>query len=726
MAINEIYFVLRWWLMLLGIGFIFYPFTSLLFRNFIDKGYIFSKIIGIALASYAIFILGIVRILPFSFSSIYILLLLALVCNAYLYYRKYTHINKRLLKIFLVEELFFFLALLAWSYIRGNQPDINGLEKFMDFGFVNSILRADFFPPKDIWYANEPINYYYFGHFVTALLTKLSGIKSAIAYNLMIATIFAFSFVSVFSLAVNIIRPILTRNSKYLLFGGLLSAILVTLAGNLQTIYSLFTSFNSENPLPFWTLPFSPGTFPNSYWYPNATRFIPFTIHEFPLYSYIVADLHGHVSDMLFVFLSISLIYSFFTDNDSKFKILKLIFLSFLLSLMYMTNAWDGMIYMTLAALIFLFLNLTTRIRNKHHHKPLLINGALELGNYRLDLKKLLSSMFILLAGFVLFSLPFNVNFKPFVSGIGIICAPDFLTKMGSLGPFLFEPNHCARSPFWQLLILYGFFFFSISAFITFIAIRKPKHNNTDIFVLLLIVMSLLLLLAPEFIYVKDIYPAHYRANTMFKLAYQAFIMLSISSGYIFMRIIFYPQQKFINRFSIIYVLLFVIFFSFIMHYPNFGVNSYYGDLKNYKGLDGISYLQNSHPFDYTAIEWINKNIERQPVMLEAQGDSYTDYERISANTGLPTILGWTVHEWLWRGTYEIVSPRIEEVKQIYESNDIDQVIPILKKYNVSYVYIGGLEREKYPGLEENKFKEIGKVVYENAQTKIYKIEKEF
>lgn len=30
--------------------------------------------------------------------------------------------------------------------------------------------------------------------------------------------------------------------------------------------------------------------------------------------------------------------------------------------------------------------------------------------------------------------------------------------------------------------------------------------------------------------------------------------------------------------------------------------------------------------------------------MLEANGDSYSDYERVSAMTGLPTVLGWYVH----------------------------------------------------------------------------------
>src|SRR6185503_20424560 len=104
-----------------------------------------------------------------------------------------------------------------------------------------------------------------------------------------------------------------------------------------------------------------------------------------------------------------------------------------------------------------------------------------------------------------------------------------------------------------------------------------------------------------------------------------------------------------------------------------FAIGSYYDNLKTYYGLDGTTWIGKFYPYDYTAINWINTHISGQPVMLEAQGDSYTDYERVSANTGLPTVLGWTVHEWLWRGTYDIPAPRIQEIQTMYESTNITQ-----------------------------------------------------
>ena len=157
--------------------------------------------------------------------------------------------------------------------------------------------------------------------------------------------------------------------------------------------------------------------------------------------------------------------------------------------------------------------------------------------------------------------------------------------------------------------------------------------------------------------------------------------------------------------------------------YPYFAVNSYFGNLKTYSGLNGTNYLKALYSNDYDAILWINKNIKEQPIILEAQGDSYTDYGRVSTNTGLPTVLGWTVHEWLWRGTYDIPSPRIAEVQTLYETGNIGDTKKLIDKYNVQLVFIGALERQKYPNLNEEKFTSLGKIIYQKGETKIFKID---
>ena len=210
----------------------------------------------------------------------------------------------------------------------------------------------------------------------------------------------------------------------------------------------------------------------------------------------------------------------------------------------------------------------------------------------------------------------------------------------------------------------------------------------------------------------------------MFKLVFQSFIMLSLACGYIISRISKLIKDNKTFYSGVLYTLFFVgtlVMLTIVFIYPYFSVMSYYGDLKTYKGLNGTNYLKDKYPDDAKAIAWLNTHIQGQPVVLEAQGDSYTDYARVSANTGLPTVLGWTVHEWLWRGTYDIPAPRIDEVKTMYESTDITKTKNLLKKYNVQYVFIGTLEREKY-NVNETLFMEVGKIVYQSGTTKLYKI----
>lgn len=704
--------VLKFWAVLFVLGLLMLPISNKLFSSFLDKGYIFSKIISIIIFPYIFLALGILKILPFSFISF---ILIAIVYSVVLFYIKKTSSlklpDKKLRKIWVFEEGLFLLALIFWSYIKGFQPEINGLEKFMDFGFINSILRSNFFPPLDMWLSPESINYYYFGHLQTAFLTKISGIEPYITYNIMLATVFAFCFVAsfsfVFSISYNYFKKI-----KSSLFAGILSALIVTLGGNLHTIYAFFESYNGENPVPFWTLKLLPlEQFGIGYWYPNATRFIQNTIHEFPSYSFVVSDLHGHVLDIPTVLLTLSLSFVLF-KKESIGKIDVAIF-SFLTAVMYMTNAWDGIIYSGFILMIILVknLNIFSKVKlknvfnnkNKKLIKVFLLNIAIQVA--------------ILGVGFFIFTLPFNAHFKPFASGIGVLCAPEFL-RGKNIGPLLFEENHCQRSPLYQLLTLWGFFYITMITFTIYLLRKGSKliHEKTITFSLLLFFFASLLILAPEFIYAKDIYPEHYRANTMFKLGYQAFIMLSLVSGFVIVFLI--KSWK-----KLILIPLFSVLLGLILIYPYFSIKSYFGDItpNRYQGLNGISYLEFRYPSDYKAIMWLQENIKGQPVIAEAQGDSYTDFGRVSANTGLPTILGWTVHEWLWRGSYSIPEPRIDEVRALYE-DDLERTQEIINKYNVKYIFVGDLEREKYLNINESKFNQIAIPIFTEGTTTIYQV----
>ena len=315
----------------------------------------------------------------------------------------------------------------------------------------------------------------------------------------------------------------------------------------------------------------------------------------------------------------------------------------------------------------------------------------------------------------IIFSLPFWIHFTPFASGIGVLCAPQFLIDIGKIGPFLFEANHCSLSPFWMLLILWGFPLFLMSGFIKFVILKDKKIISLDLLILSLATAALILVIIPEIFYAKDIYPQHYRANTVFKFGYQAFTILGLLSGYLIVRIIS-------SKPSYLYLLPASFLFTLVAVYPYFAISSYYNNLQSATDLDGLKYLSSTHPSDYLGIIWLRNNVQGQPIILEANGDSYTDYLRVSANTGLPTVAGWPVHEWLWRGDYSGISSRIPEVQLLYESEDLNETRQLIKKYNISYVFIGDLERQKYPKLAAGKFANLGEEVFQHGETIIYKL----
>jgi len=125
-------FVIKWWLYILLIGILFLPVAQKVLCCFFDRGYGFSKIIGILTLSYSSWLLSIHSII----------LPLALIPAALLAYKRSNTVEfiKENKRIILFEELLFLGMLLSWCYVRGLQPDIYGLEKYMDFGFVNAIL----------------------------------------------------------------------------------------------------------------------------------------------------------------------------------------------------------------------------------------------------------------------------------------------------------------------------------------------------------------------------------------------------------------------------------------------------------------------------------------------------------------------------------------------------------------------------------------------------------
>src|SRR5262249_38300930 len=204
-------------------------------------------------------------------------------------------------------------VLLAW--IRSYNSGVWGTEKFMDVAFLSSLVRTQHLPPPDPWLSGEPINYYYFGHFLLASVAKVLGTQPGTAFNVGIAVIFGLVATAIFGVATNLSAALRTDKSLYrALPFGLFSLLLVLILGNLdgaqiwwkQALQMVKTATGQPgNPWSWW-LHRNLWVY-YDWWDPSRVIKPTSTINEFPAFSFVLSDLHAHVLALPFDTLAVAL-----------------------------------------------------------------------------------------------------------------------------------------------------------------------------------------------------------------------------------------------------------------------------------------------------------------------------------------------------------------------------------------------------------------------------------
>ena len=745
--------VIQWWITLAALGFSCLPLTNLLFSGFHDGGFLFSKAIGLALSGWLLWALSSLHILKFTRGNAIIVTIVVFLLNYGFRYaaNKVQKVkdwvkrvtvtsendiaNKAVLA--LTFELVFLVIFIAGCYVKCFKPEAYGTEKFMDYGFMTSMMRSDYMPPEDFWASGTNLNYYYMGQYMATFLTKLSGVTVNSGYNLALMMLTAFCFALSYSIVYEVMQTtVQLRNKKrkeqnlsaigknwggiVSHVAGILAGTAVTFAGNMH--YTVFAKIIPaiQNML---------GMEVSSYWFPDATRYIGYnpdtndkTIHEFPSYSFVLGDLHAHVTNIMFVLTVLGILYAWLLYRKNRMEAVKtgatvtpysrlletfhpsIVVLGFFIGLFQVTNYWDFPIYFVVSGAVILFSNAVIH----RFEKETLILTALHAA--------------VVLGMSFAVSFLFNLKFDSMAKGIAL-CTD--------------------HTPFYQLAILWGL---PVLVLVCYLVSTICKHGKVpyerkegsknllfqfigrlslpELFIITIGLCAAGLVLMPEIIYVVDIYGGHKRANTMFKFTYQAFIMFGLMMGYVITKFILLAK----NGKQIICGALTGFLLLGTVGYLGTSVDSWFGDIKDetrFEGLDAAAFVDRENYYDAEAVDWINENIEGRPVMLEANGDSYTYANRISVLTGLPTILGWHTHEWLWKDNYDWVEARVADVKTIYTSFDTERVQELLEEYDVTYIYIGDEERNNYAaegGVNEAILKRFGEVVFQNESVSIIKI----
>lgn len=683
-----------WWLAIWMIGSTFMPLTSIIFKSFDDRGWMFSKVIGVAVCGYVTWLLVTTGIIPFTTLTCMIVTLVCMAGNLWLALRQRRKDVEILPEnqgdLIFKEEVIFFIAFLLWTYVVGFRPAAYGTEKFMDFGFMQSMMKSTTLPAIDMWYSQEPINYYYGGQYFAVFLTKLTTTSVELTYNVMRTLIAAVAFVFPFALVRQMLRDRMRDEERrhpegIATLGGLLAGGAVSLSGNMHyVIYGLIVpAIEKWKGIEETT----------HYFFSNSTRYIGHnpdtgdrTIHEYPSYSFVLGDLHAHVVNVFFVLVVIAILYAWLRNNKGKSWLQPAVLIcGGFLGIFQFTNTWDFAIYYVV------------------------ICGTLFFGNlsrYSKDMKQglkwsVIQWIEVIAIAFIL-ALPFNLTFD---SGMaqGVALAQ----------------NH---SPIYRYCVLWALpLLICLAYLISYLSkMRKVRFGKfleksvpADMYTAIMALCAMGLIAIPEIVYVRDIYEeTSARCNTMFKLTYQAYILFALCMSYILVRFITAHKRRVMQTFGI--VMTFVLLTTF--GYTWRSLKDFMGnvlDRSEYQTLDATAFLEGSFALDAPAIRWLNENVEGRPVVLEANGDSYSDYERVSAMTGLPTVLGWYVHQWLWRNDTADLNEKSAEIEAIYTSEDEEMMRDLLEKYNVSYIFIGEREREKYLDINEELLRSMGEVVFD-------------
>ncbi|MEM4347202.1 MAG: DUF2298 domain-containing protein [Candidatus Altiarchaeota archaeon] len=666
-----------WFFILEILGVVTFPLIFTISKNLHDRGYALSKIISILFVTYltwisvsisqGIILYNIVTIL----TSLFFITLLSIyffnknILEIFAFFKK----NKKLL---LTYELIFLLAFLFFTVVRYYDNSILDAEKYQDFMILNGLLRTEKFPLNDPWFTGYPLQYYYFGYLMIATLTKISLIDSGITFNLALATLFSLTLLLSFSVIYN-----LTKKIKYGFFG----LFLVGIVGNFRAIIQIFLE---EKILPF------------DYW-PSAHYIIPGTINEFPYWSFLHGDLHPHVIAIPFTIAVILLTLNFFLSKGKNFnlfgitaeeKILSFSIFSISLGALSFVNSWDFPTYLLLgifsiATQQFLTLEKKRRKNFEFLKNSIFISSAIIAFSFIFFLPYYLSfsparpiaivkertelQYFLIIYGlfiYILLSfLIFDIKYKFSFLGFSIKELFIFSIFFGVATLTFFF--HSSFALIFLLLILIFLSLFS------FILTLRNFENKEKIFSLILAIFAFSLALAIEFFFIDDAFTGSLeRVNTVFKIGMQIWILMALSAAYA----LSYLKENFLKNLNFqkyIWLGIFaILLFSSLLFLPlatytkvknNF---EFFGKIAT---LNGKEYLKQMKFCDFYAIEWLNKNVRGNPIILEAPGDSFRWESCVSANTGLPTLLGWEGHERQWRPSQlQEISKRKQDVNKIY------------------------------------------------------------
>ncbi|MEX2598313.1 MAG: DUF2298 domain-containing protein, partial [Dehalococcoidia bacterium] len=243
-----------WLLTLQALSIACYPFAYRVFSRLPDRGWAFSKPLGLLLTGLGAWAIGLTHTIPNSRWTVLIAVLALVALSAVVSRYAWRDILRHLRAnagVVLATEAVFLTAFIAIVLIRASSPDIAHTEQPMDLMLLNAVVVSPHYPPLDPWLAGHTVSYYYLGYLLIGVLSLLTGIATAVAYNLGLATVAALGAVAAFGLTYNLIRLAKGRPEGAVL-GAIGAAFLLLVGSNLGGVLDLARAAGAGSE-GFWT-----------------------------------------------------------------------------------------------------------------------------------------------------------------------------------------------------------------------------------------------------------------------------------------------------------------------------------------------------------------------------------------------------------------------------------------------------------------------------------------
>ena len=765
---------LLFWLSAQGAALAVLPLCYRLFGRLPDRGYAFSKPLGVLGLGYLFWLGGMLKLWPTDRGGVLLALLLLAIASLAAVGGQRRSLGGYLRAMWpyaLLVECLFFSALVVAVYFRSFVPELVWGEKPFELAFLKAVVRSDSFPPRDPWLSGHGINYYYFGYVEAAALTHLSGLATGVTFWLMLCLVAALAAMGAFGLGYNLVA---LRRGRALdevaaLF-GLLAAGLLLLVGNLAGLFELTARHGLGGEGFYRALgifglsPYDCAARPQDCraWYPTAfwwwwkaTRMgSGLEVQEFPIFSFQFGDLHPHVLALPSTLAAMGVGLQLFLDGRAAgpsggwgVPPWRLLLAALVVGVVGMTDTWALATFLALLA------------------------GAVGVGRWAASgsfwrgIGQGVLALVALGAGVALFCAPFFLtvhtygltptanqawvakanNYPPLDSAITrplhmlLFWLPLLVLPLGYLLRGQARPGGS-----WLGLLPWGVPFLAWAAFILVSegvgqttpqpqglageAVVRLENGNWLTLALLvlllnlagkvlgddardsrrregdagrpfaswLVLLALMLLLGAELFFVRDL--LGFRYNTVFRFWYHAWTLLSVAGAYAAYDLLDglrLPSLAGLGRlawasFAACVLAGGLVFTVLVVAERTEGLS------RTPRGLDALAYLARSDPQEYQAARWLDENVRGTPVVLEATGGPFSDFARISSRTGLPTVLGWANHEVQWRGGYDLLAGRAEDIERIYLTQDLREAQALMARYGVEYVVVGRVEREAF------------------------------